>query len=265
MPPARPTRAPRWPLLGALLVAGWPAALPASVPRGLLDHAICCGPKPSMNAEDFVEVGYDPMRRRQHLAQTPAETPAAPTEAAAPVQIPGSDSFAAETPSASAVPIDLSASAAPPRPLVMPTEKIDGHLRVGFDVLGGYPFKLLKEQAVASVDQEPAIAAQALAQIPALVRQLDGQKVLLTGYMLPMKMEGTLATEFLLVANSMLCCYGLVPDMNQWVVVKMAKGVKPQQDVPVQFFGTLRVQPRFDAGALSAIYHLDGDRARVAK
>lgn len=255
-------------LLVALPVGAWAAP---GLPAGLFDHTICCGPKPSMNAEDFVEAGYDPMLRRQHLL-----SPTAPPSAAAePVKLPGADGLAPEIlPSAPPTIPSLATSApltpippvAPRGPLIAPTEKVEGHLRVGFDVLAGYTFQMAKEDAVVAQAGEPAVAAKALGQIPEIVRKLDGQKVLLTGFMLPMKMEGPLATEFLLVANSMLCCYGVVPDMNQWVVVKMAKGgVKPQQDTPMQFFGTLRVQPRFDVGALSAIYHLDAERPRVAK
>lgn len=248
-------------LLGRLaFLAALPATLEAGIPRGLLDHAICCGPKPSMNADDFVDVGYDPMRRRHAIP------PALPETAAEPVKLPGTDGFVQEVPAISPAPASTQAPASTPRaPLVAPTEKIEGHLRVGFDVLGGYAFQLEKADAAATPATEKAVAARALGQIPGIVQQLDGQKVLLTGFMLPMKMEGPLATEFLLVANSMLCCYGIVPDMNQWVVVKTAKGVKPQQDVPMQFFGTLRVQPRFDAGALSAIYHLEAGRLRTSK
>jgi hypothetical protein len=61
----------------------------------------------------------------------------------------------------------------------------------------------------------------------------------------------------------MLCCYGVVPPMNQWITVRMAKkGIAPQQDVPVQILGTLRIQPRVENGALSAIYHLDATARR---
>lgn len=151
---------------------------------------------------------------------------------------------------------------APVEPLRIPTELVEGHLRLGFNVLGGFPFELTKAEAAAVASEEAA--AEILARVPAEIRALDGRKVLVTGFMLPMQMEGPLTTEFLLVATSMLCCYGVVPPMNQWIVVKMARGgVKPQQDVPLSFFGTLRVRPRYDSGALSAIYQLEGDRMHV--
>lgn len=251
-------------MASALLVAT--AVSNAAAPRGLLDHALCCGLGPSsINGEGGFDPAADPLLGRHRLP--PPGAIAAPVAAA--VSIPGSDTFASELPAAATATATSgdTASAAPAvepavpaAPLRVPTEMVEGHLRVGFDVLGGYPFKLSKEAAAAGP------AADVLPQIPDVIRQLDGRKVLVTGFMLPMTMEGTLTTEFLLVANSMLCCYGVVPPMNQWMVVKMARGgVRPQQDVPLSFLGILRVQPRYDDGALSAIYHLDAERIWAPK
>lgn len=207
--------------------------------RGLKDHSECCAiglPSIHANADGTFDPAPDPVlsRRRAPAPPVPATTTSVPE---APAELP---------------------------PLKLPTAKVENHLDVGFDFLGGYEFKLTKEQAASFAADDKAALAAVNAQIPGLVRQLDGQKVLLTGFMLPMKMEGAVTTEFLLVANSMLCCYGVVPPMNQWVTVKLppGKGVKPQQDVPLQFFGTLRVQPRIENGALAALYHLDATKPR---
>jgi hypothetical protein len=262
------------------------AGLPAGIPRGLFDHSLCCGPRPSSIHGEGTMEDFEAMVARRHRIVPPVVV--APPLPAPAVVIPGSDTFVRETggttpatdPLAPAAPAAADARTPTPNgdtpavapapeepvafpPLERPTERVQGHLRVGFDVLGGFPFQLTRAEAAASVSNPNEAATKALAQIPPVVRELDGQKVLVTGFMLPMKMEGTLATEFLLVANSMLCCYGVVPPMNQWMVVKMRKGgAAAQHDVPVQVFGTLRVEPRYDNGALSAIYHLDGDRVR---
>jgi hypothetical protein len=216
--------------------------------RGLKDHSQCCAiGMPSIHGVDgSFDPAPDPVLSRRR-----APAPPAPANAI--------DPKTNEATTADA--------ASPERPpLVLPTTKVDGHLDVGFTFLGGYDFTLTKEQAAAFAADAPSALAAVNTQIPDLIRQLDGQKVLVTGFMLPMKMDGSLTTEFLLVANSMLCCYGVVPPMNQWIVVKMVKkGVKPQQDVPVQILGTLRVEPRIESGALSAIYHLDGTAQRPTK
>lgn len=247
------------------------------------DHTQCCAiGMPNVHGIDGTfEPAPDPVLSRRRAPAPPA--PATNTAVKAPVggaagpraDIPGTDTFVresavtdgtlgkADTDSAA----DVGAFAEPEYPpLQMPERKIDGHLDVGFETLGGYSFKLTKAQAAAVGAGDASALAAVNAQIPDLIRQLDGKKVVVTGFMLPMKMEGALTTEFLLVANSMLCCYGVVPPMNQWITVKMTKrGVKPEQDVPVQVFGTLRVQTRVENGALSAIYHLDADRTRPPK
>ena len=53
----------------------------------------------------------------------------------------------------------------------------------------------------------------------------------------PDKMEKGLVVEFLLMRNTLACCFGTVPNMNEWVIVKMKKGVQPMMDVPVAFYG----------------------------
>ncbi len=48
----------------------------------------------------------------------------------------------------------------------------------------------------------------------------------LKGFMLPMKVNGSLTTDFLLLKNQGLCCYGLPPKITEWVNVRMTgKGI----------------------------------------
>jgi hypothetical protein len=67
-------------------------------------------------------------------------------------------------------------------------------------------------------------------------------------------------TDFLLVRDPMMCCYGVVPDPNDWVVVHMAKAVPATQDIPLSFVGTLHVGPLYDNGYLTGIYRLEGEK-----
>lgn len=133
---------------------------------------------------------------------------------------------------------------------------------VGFDRLASYTFT--------PPDYDPAAAnAQSHSgadQIPAAIKALDQQKVAVTGYMLPTKMEGGLVKEFLLVKDPMMCCYGVMPKVNEWVVVKMTgAGVKPLMDVPVTFDGKLRVGEMYEDGYLTGVYLLEGDRMAAKK
>ncbi len=245
--------------------------------RGLRDHSLCCAiGMPNIHGIDgSFDPAPDPVlsRRRAPAPPVPADSAAssqAPGDKPV-VAIPGVDTFVSATPVSAIAAPEASDEAESPvepsyPPLVLPTRQIDGHLDVGFETLGGFAFKLTKSQAAAIGTADKTAMAAVQAQIPDVIRKLDGRKVVVTGYMLPMKMDGALTTEFLIVANSMLCCYGVVPPMNQWATVKMEKrGVAPQLDEPVQVFGTLRVQSRIENGALSAIYHVEAQRTRLPK
>ena len=98
-----------------------------------------------------------------------------------------------------------------------------------------------------------------MSQVPESVKKLDGAKVVITGFMLPTKIEKGLATEFLLLNSPMMCCFGVTPATNAWVTVKMPKGVPPIQDTPLPFGGRLHVRAQWDDGWLSSIYQLDGE------
>ena len=60
--------------------------------------------------------------------------------------------------------------------------------------------------------------------------------------------------------DQMMCCYGIIPNMNDWVVVRLKKGVRPLLDVPVSFYGDFQVGAMFEHGYMVGIYQLDADR-----
>lgn len=131
----------------------------------------------------------------------------------------------------------------------------NGYLRLGFDRLASYRFVTPKFDPATGESQGGGEE-----QIPAAVKAWSGRKAIVTGFMLPVKMEGPLVTEFLLVKDAMLCCYGVVPNMNEWVVVRMPKGVRPLMDVPIDFYGVLKVGAMFENGYLVGIYLLEGEK-----
>jgi hypothetical protein len=142
-------------------------------------------------------------------------------------------------------------ASATPAPATAPVVA-DGYLKVGFDQLGSFPF--VGDCATVS-------AAATEAQIPTAIKKLNGQKVIVTGFMLPVKMSTNdgLTTEFLLLRSQLLCCYGIAPQANEWVLVERPKGVKPLMDVPISFRGTLHVGAMFENGYLTGIYSLNGE------
>ncbi len=174
--------------------------------------------------------------------------------------------LAALLPVPAAMAADGSAGAAP-APAAMKTmiadatkaapEVVDGYLKLGFDRLGSYKF--VPPAFDPAVDPK-AIPPTGEEQIPAEVKSWSGRKVMVTGFMMPVKMEKGLVTEFLLLKDPMMCCYGTVPNMNEWIVVKMKQGVPPLMDLPIAFYGELKIGAMFENGYMSGIYQLLGDK-----
>jgi hypothetical protein len=143
-----------------------------------------------------------------------------------------------------------------------PTAVSEEYPKVGFDRLASYAYTPVETDGSAPNAVSPAAANQ----IPDKIKALDQQKVAVTGFMLPVKMDGGLVKEFLLVKDPMMCCYGVMPKLNEWVVVKMVgKGVKPLMDIPITFEGKLRVGEMYENGYLTGVYLLEGDRMAEVK
>jgi len=131
---------------------------------------------------------------------------------------------------------------------------------IGFDVLSGFRFVVTDQMADSSKDRTLA-SSKTLEQIPPAVKALNEQEVSLKGFMLPMKVNGSLTTDFLLLKNQGLCCYGLPPKITEWVNVRMkGKGIKPIMDQPVTICGLLHVGEVREDGDLVGIYRLDGEK-----
>jgi hypothetical protein len=142
-------------------------------------------------------------------------------------------------------------------------EAENGYLRLGFNLLAGYHFTPPEFDPAADAKAKPPTGEE---QIPATVKAWNGKKAIVTGFMLPVKMQDGLVTEFLLVKDPMMCCYGVVPNMNEWVVVRMVKGgVKPLMDTPISFYGELKVGAMFENGYMTGVYLLEGERMGETK
>lgn len=139
----------------------------------------------------------------------------------------------------------------------IPAPDVDnGYLRLGFDRLSAYKFIAPEFDPVANPKATPPTGEE---QIPQSVKLWSGKKAVITGFMLPTKLSDGKAVEFLLMANQMACCYGTVPNMNDWVIVHVAKGVPITQDVPISFRGTFHVNPTFESGYMTGIYQLEAE------
>jgi len=134
----------------------------------------------------------------------------------------------------------------------------DGFWRVDFQNLASFPY------SAPPPDKAPTPGKKR--DIPAKVQGLEGKRVRISGYMLPVQMEGSFVKEFLLLRSPMMCCYGIVPACNEWVLVKMnakAGRVPPLMDVPLNFYGPLHVGEVYEDKMFAGIYQLDGEKVSV--
>lgn len=131
---------------------------------------------------------------------------------------------------------------------------VSGYSHLHYSQLAGFKFQP-PPQPIPAGRPPPDV----LAQVPAAIRKYDGKKVVLTGYMLPLKLQDGLATEFFFLSSPTLCCYGVIPEVNEWMLVKMrGEGLPPMQDVPLFLAGKLQVRPRWEDGHLLGIYEMEG-------
>jgi hypothetical protein len=134
------------------------------------------------------------------------------------------------------------------------------HDTAGFDKLAGFPFKV-SDDMIIGVGDAVANSREIAGQIPESVRALDDKEVSITGFMLPTKVDAGKATEFLLLKNQSMCCYGLTPNLNEYVSVRMAgSGVTPVMDRLITVTGKLHVGEMRQSRLLVGLYQMDGDR-----
>jgi hypothetical protein len=160
-------------------------------------------------------------------------------------------------PGTNAAPVTVaSAAPAPVSTLVTPPVASE-YAAIGWDRLAAYTFET-DDQPFTNTD--PA-ADKANQQIPAAVKSLDDKKIALRGFMLPLKVDDGAVTEFLILKDQSMCCYGNTPRMNEWVSVKTTgAAVKSIMDTPVTIYGTIHVGARRDNGYLVGIYQMDGEK-----
>jgi hypothetical protein len=93
-------------------------------------------------------------------------------------------------------------------------------------------------------------------KLPDDVRALDGKKVGIAGYMMTIE-EVENIHEFLLVEAFWSCCFGVPPNVNQVVMVKIEadKGVEYTSS-PVLVLGTLSVGEEIEDGFVTSVYRI---------
>ena len=101
--------------------------------------------------------------------------------------------------------------------------------------------------------------------MPKRLAKLNGKKVMMIGFMLPID-EVENIKEFLLVQSLWSCCYGQPPDINGVVRVVM-KGKKriDYEFEPIKIVGKFTVKPTIEDGFCVDIYQLSTDDVEIIK
>ena len=99
----------------------------------------------------------------------------------------------------------------------------------------------------------------------AVVQELDGKRVHIGGYVVPLDFEATNVKEFLLVPFVGACIHVPPPPPNQIVYVKSAKGFDVQGSFdPVYVTGTLKVASQY-TGLAETGYSIDAEKVETRK
>jgi hypothetical protein len=135
--------------------------------------------------------------------------------------------------------------------------RLGDYLCVGFDGLASFEY-----EAPDTALKGPAVKPDPADKfIPDYIKSLDGKKVIIKGFMIPLLVKEGKVAELLLMRNQSTCCYGVPPKITEFISVKMAgKGVPALMDTPVTLEGTLRVGTARENGFITEIYQLDGEK-----
>ena len=123
----------------------------------------------------------------------------------------------------------------------------DGAIRVSYDDID-----LLKV-----LNMEP-VPADCVEYFPDWLRNLDGQRIRIRGFMYP-PFETTGIRGFVLARDNQICCFGRYPKRYDVIDVFMRRGVTTDyiQNRPFDVVGTFHIQPEDDDGELYQLYVID--------
>ena len=139
----------------------------------------------------------------------------------------------------------------------------DGYLHLPFDVLSG--FKYDTYEVLDEVHGgRPLTKSDDV--IPPHIKAYDGRKVLVEGFIMPLRLRNGLVTEFLLFRDQAACCFGDKAKMNHYMRVKVTdKGFEPGSAMTYKVRGTLAVGEIYVQDYLTGIYQMTADRVEETR
>jgi hypothetical protein len=260
------------------VIQGDPIDSPAAVstPPNETQNAQTPGEMPaqSLRAATTKEAGPNPVERNlaamasPRAAQVPstasktAPSPSTqPEENSSPAEKPGEEAPEAESSPASApavvTPAPEAASASP----TPGSSNNSGYQRITLGLLGSFRYEYPDPTYLESEEDPSKLKLKD--QFPPNIKALHGKKISIMGYIMPIDVDEEWRVKtFTLVRDQMVCCFGNVPEINEWVYVRLKTPQRADQliDVPVIVFGTLEVGEEISSGALANVYRVEADR-----
>ena len=161
----------------------------------------------------------------------------------------------------------------PPKPPVL----IDGEWNTSFDYLGSFDVgldalsadnPLAQHTPKMPLPEKVEGAPEPEKGIPDEVRAMDGKKVRIEGYMIPLKFEDGAVKTFFLSRYMMGCCFGVLPKANEVIEVQMVgeKGAYYDAYMPFVVVGTFEIveggtSPEF----LQSVFRMKADACDYAE
>jgi len=125
-----------------------------------------------------------------------------------------------------------------------------GFQEVSFETLGGFNY---------GTGASDALKANVVRPLPRNVRALNGHKISITGYIIPIDYEQHEVKSFALVKDQMSCCFGVAPKMNHWIYVTCDEPqhmVNMTNGAPVTVAGRLQVGEKTEKGMVVSLYRM---------
>lgn len=146
-----------------------------------------------------------------------------------------------------------------PPPALPPNSNPQELLPLSFDTLSSFLYQVRAETPDGE-DGKPALVTDDT--IPEYVQALDGRRIVIDGFVMPLRTQGRGVTQFLLARDQLSCCFGPSPQMNHWIQVTLPRGeFRPLIFRPATVTGTLWVGELKLSGSIQSIYRLEGERA----
>lgn len=239
------------------LAAGMGAAVFTFAPRSVPPESARAAPPPSgapfvRPAATPLAVAYELPDRPSRLVTgpplpEPASTPQA--DAPPPIVVPVSDQ-----PENRTAPPDMAAVEEDEDKIPVDAAH-KGFTPLSFRTLASYKYEVFVPDEDAPGGDLPLTASRD--QIPDRIKALNGKRVAIRGFMVPTVVETDGVKGFLLTRSRDLCCFGIMPKMNEWIDATLdGKSVPFYSDVVITVYGTLEVGEERDGDVVLSLYRL---------